>query len=164
MSPRKLAPIVCVIACGGLFASCGNRGSNPMAPSNLPVASTGGLAAISPANVGITGMSVLDARPGANAIWLYDAGVYLHAGPVNVTVTKVQVQLYAYSTLLGSASITPTLLMPANSYRDAALAVASNTNVSPSALTGTVTVTFRDAQGNVATISATFGCFGCWDY
>jgi hypothetical protein len=110
------------------------------------------------------GMSVGDPRQGANDQWLYDTGVYLHAGPVDVTVTNVQVQFYAYSTLVGTASIAPALLMPANSYSDAALVVASSTNVPPSALTGTVTVTFGDAKGDVGSVTASFACFGCWDY
>jgi hypothetical protein len=164
MSPRKLALIVCVVAGGGLFASCNNRGNNPTAPSNVTSQSANSLAVLSSANLGITGMSVLDPRQGPNGQWLYDTEVYLHAGPGGVSVTKVQVQLYAYSTLLGSASTTPAMLMQANSYRDAGLVVASRTNVSPSALTGTVTVTFTDAQGNVGSVSATFSCFGCWDY
>ena len=164
MSPHKVAPLVCVVVFSALFASCSNRGNNPTAPSNITSDSPGPQNALSASNLQLTGMSVFDARSGTNGQWLYDAGVYLHAGPVDVTVTKIQVQLFAYSTLLGTASITPALLMPANSYRDAALVVASSTNVPPSALTGTVTVTFRDAKGNVGFVSASFACFGCWDY
>ena len=71
-------------------------------------------------------MSVLDARPGANANWLYRRWRYLHAGPVNVTVTEVK----SSSTPLHASGkreyqSRALLMYRRNSYRDAALSIAS---------------------------------------
>jgi hypothetical protein len=100
MRPRKATPIMCVVIFDGLFASCSNPGHTPIAPRNITSAGIGALNALSDSNLGLTGMSVLDARQDADGQWLYDTGVYLHASPVDVTVRKVEVHLYAYSTLL----------------------------------------------------------------
>ena len=79
-----------------------------------------------------------------------------------MTVTHIQFQALFAANILATASVIPALSVSANSSRDAALVFAADTHVKDlSALTIGMTVQFRDANGNIGSVSNSFTCFGC---
>jgi hypothetical protein len=164
MSTRNAAIGVWVIVFSGLLSSCSNTTQIPTAPVNTIVNGHISASTLSSSNLQITSVSLSDGGQGTSGQWLYDAGVSLYAGGVSVTVTSVQVQLLMSSQVLATTSITPMLFVPANSSREAALLLQSTTHVDVSALTAHVTVYFSDAYGHTGSVTATWSCFGCWDY
>ena len=163
MSTRKVSTGAWVVL-GGLLASCSSPHNSLTAPTNTVTDDRMSPTTLSTSTLQITSMGVSDAGQSAAGQWFYEARAYLHAGGVDVTVTRIRVQLLLNSQVLSTASISPLLSVPMNSSRDAALMLASNAQVSVSALAATVTVDFRDAKGNTGSVSETFSCFGCWDY
>ena len=100
----------------------------------------------------------------ASGHWQYNGKIGLETGGIALTVTKIEVQALLGSTIVATASTTPTVSMSANSSTDAVFAFGADTHAQASALTVNATVQFRDASGNTGTVSSSGSCFGCWDY
>jgi hypothetical protein len=165
MRIRAVAPIAAILV-SAVLSSCSNgRASSPLAPSGATDSAQTAAVTSSLANLQITSVDVSDSGQNALGRWRYNVTVSLHdTTGVDVIVTNIDVQAFAGSTLIGTASIAPMLLIPANSSRDTVVVLASSMHVLVSAVTPYVTVTFRDKNGNTGSVSSTSPCYGCWDY
>jgi hypothetical protein len=157
---------IAALLLGGLLSSCsGSQANGPTAPSGASANVQTDAVTSSLANLQITSVGVSDGGQNASGQWRYNVTVSLHdTNSVDVTVTNIEVQAWAGSTLIGAASIAPTLWIPANSSRNASLVLASSTHIQASAITPYVTVTFKDRNGNTGSVSSMDPCLGCWDY
>lgn len=151
----------CIVLCSVLtvIASGCSGGTTAPSPAGTAVPSTRG-------NLAISSMGVVDAGQGAVGDWQYKITVSLReTGGVDMTVTNIQMQAALASKILATANITPGLSVPANSNKDAGLVFAVDTQVGDlSALGVSMTVQFRDANGNAGSVSGVFTGFGLWDY
>jgi hypothetical protein len=111
-------------------------------------------------------MVLNDAGQGARGGWQYKVTVHLsETGGVETAVTNIQFQALFASNILATETVGPILSVSANSSRDVSLLFSTDTHVGDlSAVTVKMTVQFRDAHGNVGSVSNSFTCFGCWDY
>ena len=129
------------------------------APTAAPSLSTRG-------NLTVTYMALNDAGQGAHGDWQYKVTVHLsETGGVETAVTNIQFQALFASNILATETVVPVLSVSANSSSDEALVFSADTHVGDlSAVTVKMTVQFRDANGNIGSVSNSFTCFGCWDY
>jgi hypothetical protein len=106
------------------------------------------------------------AGQGAHGGWQYKVTVHLsETGGVETAVTNIQFQALFASNILATETVVPVLSVRANSSSDEALVFSADTHVGDvSAVTVKMTVQFRDANGNIGSVSNSFTCFGCWDY
>ena len=126
----------------------------PMAPSPAP--STRG-------NLIMACMILNDAGQGAHGDWQYKVTVHLsETGGVQTAVTNIQFQALFASNILATETVVPVLSVSANSSSDEVLGFSADTHVGDlSAVTVKMTVQFRDANGNIGSVSNSFTCFGC---
>jgi hypothetical protein len=118
-------------------------------PGNLTIVS-GGL---------VAGMQV------ASGDWPYQVTLRLReTGGLVVDVENIQVQVSLGSDTVGTETDTAGLSVGANSTRDVAFMFAAHTHVDRSVATMNVTLQFKDAEGNVGSVTEAFSGFGYWDY
>jgi hypothetical protein len=117
-------------------------------------------------NLTMAYMALNDAGQGAHGDWQYKVTVHLsETGGVETAVTNIQFQALFASNILATETVVPVLSVSANSSSDEALVFSADTHVGNlSAVTVKMTVQFRDANGNIGSVSNSFTCFGCWDY
>jgi hypothetical protein len=117
-------------------------------------------------NLTMVYMILNDAGQGTHGDWRYKVTVHLsETGGVATAVTSIQLQALFASSILATETVVPVLSVSANSSRDEALVFSADTHVEDlSAVTVTMTVQFRDANGNIGSVSNSFTCFGCGDY
>ena len=117
-------------------------------------------------NLAMASMALNDAGQGAHGDWQYKVTVHLsETGGVETAVTNIQFQALFASNILATETVVPVLSVSANSSSDEALVFSADTHVGDlSAVTVKMTVQFRDASGNIGSVSNSFTCFGCWDY
>jgi hypothetical protein len=108
-------------------------------------------------------MILNDAGQGANGDWQYKVTVHLtETGGVEAAVTSIQFQAQFASNILATGTIIPGLSVSANSSSDEALVFSADTHVEDlSAVTVRMTAQFKDANGNIGSVSGSFTCFGC---
>jgi hypothetical protein len=82
--------------------------------------------------------------------------------PDKTAVTNIQFQALLASNILATETVVPVLAVSANSSSDEALAFSADTHVGDlSAVTVRMTVQFKDANGNIGSVSNSLTCFGC---
>ena len=108
-------------------------------------------------------MVLNDAGQGAHGDWRYKVTVHLsETGGVETAVTNIQFQALFASNILATETVVPVLSVSANSSSDEVLGFSVGTHVGDlSAVTVKMTVQFRDANGNIGSVSNSFTCFGC---
>jgi hypothetical protein len=108
-------------------------------------------------------MILNDAGHGAHGDWQYKVTVHLsETGGLQTAVTNIQFQALVASNILATDTVAPVLSISANSSRDEALAFSADTHVEDlSTVTIRITVQFKDANGNIGSVSDSFTCFGC---
>ena len=162
MRNRTGLGIVFLVLAQGL-AGCGGSGSSsaptppsPAAPTPAPAQSTRG-------NLTMVYMILNDAGQGAHGDWRYKVTVHLsETGGVETAVTSIQFQALFASNILATEIVVPVLSVSANSSSDEALGFSADTHVEDlSAVTVKMTIQFRDASGNIGSVSNSFTCFGC---
>ena len=130
----------------------------PTAPTTAPTPapSTRG-------NLMMAYMILNDAGQRAHGDWQYKVTVHLsETGGVETAVTNIQFQALLASNILATETVVPVLSVSANSSSDEALFFSAATHVGDlSAVTVKMTVQFRDANGNIGSVSDSFTCFGC---
>jgi len=134
----------------------------PTAPTTAPApAPTPALA--TRGNLTMVYMILNDAGQGAHGDWRYQVTVHLsETGGVKTTVTNIQFQALFASNILATETVVPVLSVSANSSSDEVLGFSADTHVGDlSAVTVKMTVQFRDANGNIGSVSNSFTCFGC---
>lgn len=147
----------------GVFAliAAGCAGG-PTAPTTTPTQTPASTTATR-GNLVMEYMILNDAGQGALGDWQYKVTVHLsETGGVETAVTNIQLQALFGSNILATETVVPVLSLSANSSRDEALGFSADTHVGDlSAVTVRMTVQFRDANGNLGSVSNSFSCFGC---
>jgi hypothetical protein len=126
------------------------------APVSTPIPTTRG-------NLIMVYMILNDAGQGGHGDWQYKVTVHLtETSGVATAVTNIQFQALFASNILATGTVVPVLPISANSSSDASLIFSTDTHVGDlSAVTVQMTVQFRDANGNIGSVSNSFTCFGC---
>jgi hypothetical protein len=114
-------------------------------------------------NLTMAYMVLNDAGQGAHGDWRYKVTVHLsETGGVETAVTSIQFQALFASNILATETVVPGLSVSANSSSDETMGFSADTHVGDlSAVTVKMTVRFRDANGNIGSVSNSFTCFGC---
>ena len=136
------------------------------APTQAPTTATGPTPAPAQStrgNLTMVYMILNDAGQGAHGDWRYKVTVHLsETGGVTTTVTNIQFQALFASNILATETVVPVLSVSANSSSDEELVFSADTHVEDlSAVTVKMTIQFRDANGNIGSVSNSFTCFGC---
>jgi len=151
-------PLISVLAV--IASGCAGGPTAPTtATAPTPAQSTRG-------NLIMVYMALENAGQGAHGDWQYKVTVHLsETGGVETAVTNIQFQALFASNILATETVVPVLSVSANSSSDEALGFSADTHVGDlSAVTVKMTVQFRDANGNIGSVSNSFTGFGYWDY
>jgi hypothetical protein len=155
-------PLISVLAV--MASGCAGGSTVPTTPTAPTTAPTPPLS--TRGNLTMAYMALNDAGQDAHGGWQYKITVHLsETGGVETAVTNIQFQALFASNILATETVVPVLSVSANSSSDEALVFSADTHVGDlSAVTVKMTVQFRDANGNIGSVSNSFTCFGCWDY
>ena len=173
MPRQSIAGILLIAAFALSISSCASEtptapgpASNPAAPAPLPLPKPESVCPNTPcaSALWISSMGLQDMGAESDR-WRYQASLYLQErGGANVTVTNIHVQVGLGSEVLASPSVNRAVPVPAKSTVNTALAFATGAHFPISDLNADVSVEFRDEEGNIHSVRASFSGFGSWDY
>lgn len=159
MGVRDVAVVALVVASVGLSSCSGEH--SPTAPGNGSVPTAPAPAPI----VRLASSGIGEIGQNSQGEWVYTATTFVgNEGAGDVTLTGYDVQVTLNSTIVATASTASDVVVPAHSRRSIAIEFTSATRLNVVTLGSAVRVAYKDAYGSTGVASATFCCFGTWDY